>query len=80
MSFNWCPPAKTENFSGLRLASLLISPLQLFCDHQGFSAAYSCNPKTLNLLRRIAVDGVAAIFTTGVVDLGLIAAVGVDAA
>ena len=69
-----------ENFSGLRLASLLASPPQFFSDHKGFSVADSCDPKTLILLHRIAVDGVAAIFPTAVVFLGVIAAVAVDAA
>ena len=80
MSFSWWAPSKTENFSGLRLASLLVSPPQLFCDHNGFSVAHRCDLKTATLPHLISVDGVAAIFTTGVIVLGVIAAAGVDAA
>ena len=36
-----------ETFSGLRLASLLASPPQFFCEHKGFSGADSCDPTTL---------------------------------
>ena len=70
----------TENFSGLRLASLLASSPQFFCEHKGFSGADSCDPKTLTFLHHIAFDGVVAIFPTAVVVLGVIAAVAVDAA
>ncbi|KZR72078.1 hypothetical protein PMIT1313_00163 [Prochlorococcus marinus str. MIT 1313] len=70
----------TENFSWLQLASLLASPPQFFSEQKGFFVAHSCDSKTLTLLRHIAVDGVAAIFSRGVVVLCVIAVVAVDAA